>query len=143
MSKILDDINQANLQAMRDKNQTARTIYSILKNKALLISINKREKGEQLSDTDLISMLQKTVKELIDEAENFQKAGKDAEVKNILEQKKLVEAFLPKMLSEAEVLAIIHSLSDKSVPAVMKHFKAEYAGKVDMRVVQDVLKNYK
>ena len=44
------------------------------------------------------------------------------------------------MLSEEEIKAIILSLDDKSVPAVMKHFKSEYAGKVDMRLVGAVLK---
>ena len=32
------------------------------------------------------------------------------------------------------------SLEDRSVPNVMKHFKAEYAGRVDMRKVSQILK---
>ena len=44
------------------------------------------------------------------------------------------------MLDEEEIKNIILSLEDKSMPAVMKHFKAEYAGKVDMRLVGAVLK---
>ena len=44
------------------------------------------------------------------------------------------------MLSQNEIREIILSLDDKSVPAVMKHFKTNYAGKVDMREVGEVLK---
>ena len=44
------------------------------------------------------------------------------------------------MLSEDEIKKIIEGLEDKSVPAVMKYFKTEYAGKVDMRLVGAVLK---
>ena len=44
------------------------------------------------------------------------------------------------MLTKEEIKEIICSLNDKSVPTVMKHFKANYNGKVDMRIVQEVLK---
>ena len=50
-------------------------------------------------------------------------------------QKEAVVAFLPKLLSEEEIKAIIAGLEDRSLPAVMKHFKANYAGKVDMSLV--------
>ena len=51
-----------------------------------------------------------------------------------------VKKYLPKLLSEDEIKAIILSLEDRSLPVVMKHFKSEYAGKVDMRLVGNVLK---
>ena len=44
------------------------------------------------------------------------------------------------MMSEDESRAEIAKLDDKSVGSVMKHFKANFAGKVDMRMVQAVLK---
>ena len=45
------------------------------------------------------------------------------------------------MLSQEKIKEIILSLDDKSIPAVMKHFKANYSGKVDMRDVNIVLKS--
>ena len=45
------------------------------------------------------------------------------------------------MLSKEEIKNIILSLEDKSVPVVMKHFKANFNGQVDMRLVQEVLKS--
>ena len=44
------------------------------------------------------------------------------------------------MMSEDEIKEIIMSLPDKSIGAVMKHFKTNYAGKCDMKVVGDVFK---
>ena len=44
------------------------------------------------------------------------------------------------MLSAEEIKVIIDGLEDKSIPSVMKHFKANYNGQVDMRLVQEVLK---
>ena len=45
------------------------------------------------------------------------------------------------MMSEEEIKQIILSLPDKSIGAVMKTFKTDYAGKVEMKKVQEVLKN--
>lgn len=45
------------------------------------------------------------------------------------------------MMTAEEIKAEILTLDDKSVPSVMKHFKANFAGKCDMREVQAVLKS--
>ena len=44
------------------------------------------------------------------------------------------------MLDENEIKTIILSLPDHNIPTVMKHFKQNYAGKVDMAKVSSVLK---
>ena len=61
--------------------------------------------------------------------------------KEIERQAKLLEGYLPQMMSAEEVYNIIASLEDKSIPSVMKHFKANYTGSCDMRDVQEVLKS--
>ena len=45
------------------------------------------------------------------------------------------------MMDKEEIKNIINSLPDKTIPTVMKHFKTNYAGKVDMREVQEDLKS--
>ena len=42
------------------------------------------------------------------------------------------------MMSEDEIYEVINGLEDKSIPNVMKHFKANFAGKVDMGLVNRV-----
>ena len=42
------------------------------------------------------------------------------------------------MMSEDEIKEVIDSLEDKSIPFVMKYFKANYAGKVDMSLVNKI-----
>ena len=138
---ILEEIKKANIQALKEKNVTARTIYGIVSNKAMLETIRKREKGEQLNDADMVQIIQKTIKELTEEAENYEKVNNLTERDNILKQKEIIEQYLPKMMSESEIKDIILSLSDKSIGNVMKHFKTEYAGKCDMKLVSDVAKN--
>lgn len=137
---INDELKKANIQAMKDKDQIARSIYSVVLNKTMLESIKKREKGTDLEDADVVQILQKTIKELTEEKENFIKVGNTEQVKVLERQIDIVSAYLPKMLSSEEIKQIILNLEDKTIPFVMKYFKANYAGKCDMRLVQEVLK---
>ena len=137
---INDELKKANIQAMKDKDQIARSIYSVVLNKTMLESIKKREKGTDLEDADVVQILQKTIKELTEEKENFIKVGNTEQVKVLERQIDIVSAYLPKMLSSAEIKQIILNLEDNTIPFVMKYFKANYAGKCDMRLVQEVLK---
>lgn len=138
---ILDEIKKANVQAMKDRNQNARAVYSVVMTKAMLETVKKREKGEELQDSDMVQILQKTIKELTDEKESFEKAGNATQASLIEEQKEIISSYLPKMLDESEIKEIILSLPDHSVPTVMKHFKQNYAGKVDMAKVNIVLRS--
>ena len=139
---ILDEIKKANVQAMKDRDQNARAIYGVVMTKAMLEQVKKREKNEELTDADMVAILQKAIKELTDECDNYKKAGNAAQVELIESQKTLIEKFLPQMMSEDEIYEVINGLEDKTVPAVMKHFKANYAGKVEMAKVQMVLKKF-
>ena len=62
-------------------------------------------------------------------------------VDNITKQEEVLSSYLPKQLSEQEIRDIIASLDDKSVPNVMKHFKMNYAGQVDMSLVNSILRS--
>lgn len=137
---IFDDIKKANVQAMKDKDTVARSIYSVVMNKLKLEEIRKREKGEVLTDADASNILQKAIKELSDEKDNYAKVGNQGQVEAIQRQIQIVEKYLPKMLSREEIASIIAGLDDKSIPAVMKYFKANFNGQCDMRVVQEVLR---
>lgn len=137
---ILDEINKANIEALKNKDEVAKTILSIVKNKFKLAEIEKRTKNEELKDSDCVQILQKTLKELSEEKENYLKVNNNLEAENIQKQADVISKFLPQMMSKEEIKNIINSLEDKSVPSVMKHFKLNYAGKVDMKNVNEVLR---
>ena len=139
---ILDEIKKANIVALKEKNQTARAIYSVVMTKAMLETVKKREKNEELTDADMTQILQKTIKELSDEAQSYKTAGKAEQAEEVEKQKTIIEKYLPQMLSEDEIADIISKQEDKSVPSIMKFFKANYAGKVDMGKVSVVLKKF-
>ena len=135
---IIDEIKKDNVQAMKDKNTLARAIYGVVMNKVLLANIEAKKDGKELSDTDVVQILQKTIKELTEEKENYVKANNMVEAENIEKQKEILTKYLPQMMSEDEIKAIIANMEDKSIPSVMKHFKANYAGKVDMGLVNKI-----
>lgn len=137
---LYEEIKKANVQALKDKDAVARSIYSVLLNKIKLEEIRKREKGDEIVDADISNILQKAIKELEDEKQNYAKVGNGEEVEKIAKQIEIASKYLPKMLGEEEIREIILSLDDKSIPSVMKHFKQNYNGKCDMRKVQEVLK---
>ncbi len=137
---IEEQIKKANIQAMKDKDAVARAFYSVLMNKIMLEKINKREKGEDLTDADISNIIQKMIKELADEKENYQKANHTEEVEKLTRQMEIAKTYLPKMMTKEEIKKEILSLNDKSIGVVMKHFKQNFNGKVDMRLVQEVLK---
>ena len=57
---IVDELKSANVQALKNKDTVARNLYGVLLNKIKLAEINKREKGEQLVDADVVAILQKS-----------------------------------------------------------------------------------
>lgn len=138
---IYDELKKANVEAIKEKDAVKRSIYSVLINKCMLENIKKREQGVELCDVDVIQIMQKTIKELTEEMENYKKVNNAAEIENISKQIAIVNSYLPKMMERDEIKTIILSLDDKSIPNVMKYFKTNYAGKCDMRFVQEVLKS--
>lgn len=135
---LIDEINKGNVQAIKDHDAVARAIFGVIKNKILLASIELKKDGKEMQDADVVQILQKTLKELAEEKENYVKAGNSVEAENIEKQKALISVFLPQMLSETEIREIVSKLEDKSLPNIMKTFKAQYAGKVDMGLVNRI-----
>lgn len=135
-----EEIKKARIQAMKDRDRSSSDVLSVVMNKIMLAKIDKREKGQELTDADVVSILQKTEKELYDEKESFEKAGRPEKVAELDVQIIAVKKFIPAMMSEEEIKDIIMALPDKSIGSVMKHFKTNYAGKCDMKLVGDVFK---
>ena len=138
------DINffkKEKIQAMKERNKDAINALDLIVNKILLASIDKRAKGEEINDADVVSILQKCEKELIEEKEGFVKANRPDSVASLDVQIATVQKYLPKLMSKEEIAAEIAKLDDKSIPNVMKHFKTNFAGKCDMGLVNQVLRS--
>ncbi len=138
---LIDDIKKAKIEAMKAKNDDAKNISNVIISKYMLLSIEKKEKGLEMFDVDVISIITKTLKELEEEKQGYAQVNNLARVTSIENQISFISKYLPKMLSEDEIKEEIAKLEDKSITSVMKHFKANFAGKVDMGLVNKVLKS--
>ena len=140
-SMLIDEIKKAKMIAMREKDTDARAVYDIVVNKYLLQSIALRESGKEISDVDMIQIIMKTLKELADEKENFLKVGRLETAKGIEHQEEVLKKYLPQMMNEEEIRNEISKLDDKSMPSIMKHFKTNFQGKVEMSLVSKIAKS--
>ena len=138
---LIDEFKKAKMYALKEKNEDAKAIYSVLINKCMLALIDKREKGVEITDADYVQIVNKTLKELSDEKEAYAKAGNEAKVASISAQEEICKKYLPTMMSEEEIRNEISKLEDKSIPSVMKHFKMNFAGKLDMGLVNKIAKS--
>ena len=126
------------IQAMKDKRADDKEVLSFLlskiKNKAIDLKV------EELPDSDSIQLIQKFVKSLEEERDSLQKANRLTQANKLNNQIKLIGKYLPQQIGKEEIREIINNLQDKSVPFVMKYFKENYLGKVDMKLVNQILK---
>ena len=135
---LIDELSKANIEALKSRDQVARAIYSVLLSKYKALDIELKALGKEATDTDMVKLISKTIKELDEEKASYEKAGRSEEVQNIETQKALIEKYLPQLMSEDEIRKVIASLDDKTMPSVMKHFKLNYDGQVDMSLVSKI-----
>ena len=138
---LIDEIKSANIEAMKARDNTSRAVLSIVLTKYKLQEVELKSQGKEIGDSELLSIIKKVIKELEDEKAGYLKVNNQERADNISKQMDVISSYLPKQLSEEEIKKIIDSLEDKSVPSVMKHFKMNYAGQVDMSLVNRVLRS--
>ena len=138
---LIDELKKANMEALKSKNKNVRAILSVVINKYKLAKIELSTKGKEIADADLLGIIQKTIKELEDERAGYLSVNNTQRVEEIDEQMKTIQSYLPKMLTEEEIKNEILSLEDRSIPSVMKHFKENFAGKVDMGLVNRIARS--
>ena len=138
---LIDEIKANNIKAMKERDNITRGVLSIVMTKYKNMEVEMRASGKEIGDKELLSIIQKTLKELSDEKEGYVKVDNQEKIDSISKQEAVLNGYLPKQLNEQEIRDIIASLEDKSVPNVMKHFKMNYAGQVDMSLVNSILRS--
>ena len=136
----LAEFKKEKIVAMKEKNADKVAALNNVISKLMLVEIELRAAGKEMTDADVVKVLQKVDKELTEERDGFIKANRPEKVDELTRYIAIIADYLPKLMSADEIKAVILALDDKSVPAVMKHFKTEYAGKCDMKTVNEVLR---
>ena len=145
-TKLKDEL----ILSMKEKNQlrvsTLRMINASIKDLEISQRINKQT--EDASDTDIISILVKMVKQRKESAETYKQGNRDDLYKKELEEIKIIEEFLPKQLLEDEVTKIVEDLisqnniSDISgMGLIMSELKKKYSGQLDLGLASKIIKD--
>ena len=138
---LIDELKKANIEAMKARDNDARAALSVVLTKYKLQEVELRSAGKEIGDAECLSIIQKVIKELGDEKEGYLKVNNAERAASISKQEETLKKYLPKQLSETEIREEIAKLDDKSMPSIMKHFKANFAGKVDMSLVSSIARN--
>lgn len=134
----LQDLKKEKIVAMKaHDNDTVKGLNVVIS----LLMVQEKSGNGELTEADVNNAIRKAMKELKEEREGFIKANRTEEVKSLTNQIAAVEAYLPQQLTADQIKEIILSLEDKSVPSVMRHFKTNYPGIVDMKLVGEILKS--
>lgn len=137
---IYEDVQKQNIETLKSRDKVAHEIMNFLYGKLKKALIDGGFQGKELPDDLAVNIIRKTLKDLEEERKSIVEAKR--ETKDIDFQMDLISKYLPNMLSKDEIKDIISKLDDKTVPSVMKHFKANYNGRVDMKEVSQILKEF-
>ena len=143
MLNIREEYKQALLNKNEDRKRVLGNLIAQMKNK----EIELRVKNKELSDEDIISIIQKIIKQNTEANEMFAKGGRNDLIEQNNIENNILQEFLPKQLTNEEIDDIIKStISDvnatsiKDMGKVIGQIKSKYAGQVDMSVVSSKIK---
>src|SRR5690606_1733374 len=139
--KILEDIKSA----MKNKNQVRvdvlRFLNSAIKNKEIEVRPN------ELSEQDIVSVIQKSVKQRNESIEQYKAASRDDLVQKEESELVILKEYLPQMLSEAELKKIVEeavastgATSPKDMGKVMKAAQEKAQGRADNKLLSQLIK---
>lgn len=102
-SKLDQDIKQALLGGDKPRAEVLRGLKSVLLNEKIAKGL--RETG--LSDEAVLALISKEVKKRNESAELYEKAGAHDRAETELREKAVLEEYLPKQLSDAELENVV------------------------------------
>jgi len=140
--QIQEDIKTA----IKAKDAVATAATRAIKGEILLFKTSEGG-SKEVTDGDILKMIQKLIKQRKESAEQFTAAGRQELADNELAEAAVMEKYLPKQLSEAEVeekikaiIAEVGATSIKDMGKVMGAANKALAGQSDGRTISTVVK---
>ena len=133
------------VSAMKEKNE-----YAISAIRSIKTAIqNEKTNGSyhELTDNDVIGLVQKLSKQRQESADIYNEAGRVELAEKEVKEKEVLDAYLPKMLSENELSVIIDKIvtenefsTMKNMGAVMKILKETYQNQYDGKLASTLIR---
>ena len=141
--KINDDIKAAMLARDAAKLEALRAVKAAL----LLEKVKEGATGDVTEETEL-KILQKLVKQRRESADIYGQANRQDLAQKELFDASIIETYLPKQMSEADVTEVIRKIvaqtgatSVKDMGKVMGAASKELAGKADNKMISGIVKS--
>jgi uncharacterized protein YqeY len=148
MMNLKEKVNVDLIAAMKSKDKVKlNTIRSI---RALILEFEKNGSGKELTEEEGIKMLSTAVKKRKEAFEQYEKAGRTDLAENEKQELDILLSYLPKQLSEDEVLEKVKKYAveigantkadfSKLMPLVIKNLKGQADGGTIRKMVEKVL----
>tara|TARA_B100001057_G_scaffold274021_1_gene274326 strand:- start:1527 stop:1982 length:456 start_codon:yes stop_codon:yes gene_type:complete len=142
--QIEEKLNEALKSKDKSTYPTLRLVVSAIKD----AEIAGRTKGQkEMSDSELTAILKKMIKQRNESCEIYKKAGRSELLENEKKEIEVINAFLPKQLSEAETKKICEEAvkssgasSMKDMGKVMGILKSKHSDTLDFSKVSSIIK---
>ena len=130
---------------MKEKNNAK--VDAIRSIKTAVMNAKTTGKFHELSDSEIISIIQKLSKQRKESADIYIEHGRPELAEKELSEKKFIDEYLPKMMSDIELRDAIKNIfiennvtSIKQIGVVMKILKDKYSGEYDPSMASFVIK---
>ena len=141
---LSEKINNDLKEAMKSKDSFRLSVIRMVKGAMQLAKPNPRE---ELTDDDVISVISKQIKMRNDSIKEFMAAGRDDLVEQNKKEIEILNTYMPKQLSQEELIEIIDKVfeevkpsSQKDMGLIMKNISPLVKGKADMSLVNKLVK---
>ena len=143
-NQIEKKLNQALKNKDKNTYPTLRLVVSAIKDAEIA---NRTKEKKDMSDSDIVSILKKMIKQRNESSEVYKKAGREELLKQETNEIAVISSFLPKQLSEEEtkkiceeVIKSLEANSIKDMGKVMGELKTKYSNTLDFSKVSLIIK---
>lgn len=150
-SMSLDEqLNQDYIAAMKSRDSTRLTVLRLLKTAISNRLVELKQPGGKLDDAEITTLIVKQSKQRRDSIDQFAKAGREDLAEKEQHELKILETYLPRQLSDAELSEAIRkeitasglsgpSATGKVTGAIMAKYKGQVDGKRVSAMVKELL----
>ena len=143
LKSITDEMYLSMKSGDKEKSNTLRTLISKLKDQQIKLR-------KEVSDEETLKIIKTLVKQRKESAEIYSKAGREELAKKENFEMRILDSYLPKLMSDEDVLSLIKKIIEetnakdltdigKVMPLVMQKGKGKVDGKIANRILRSLL----
>ena len=140
LTHIQNHVKDAMRAGDRLKLSTLRMLVAAIKQKEI-------DTRTELSDDDVISIIEKQMQQRLEAAEQYESAGRNELFEKESQEAEILKTYLPEKISEDDVIAMIERIisdmgvvSMKEMGSIMAALKNEAGSKIDMKLASQLVR---